>query len=88
MLDLIGRLFALEKQAKDMSAAESVDQFRAVLGEHFGTFTLEVVEEQGTKSYRAKGSVDLFGGSSVARTGGAGGQNRTVLPHVRFKIAA
>jgi site-specific DNA recombinase len=80
--DQVSRLreFAMERLSKLrelVSHPESVDQFRAVLGEHFGTFTLEVVEEQGTRSYRARGTVDWFGGSSVARTGGAGGQNRT-----------
>ena len=67
-----------------MSHPESVDQFRAVLGEHFGTFTLEVVKEQGRKSYRARVSVEFFGGSSVARKGGAGGGKWTERLQVRF----
>ena len=72
--------FAMERLSKLrelVTHPESVDQMRAVLAEHFGTFTLEPIEESGKKSYQAKGSVDLFRGAEMARTGGAGGQNRT-----------
>jgi hypothetical protein len=81
--DQVSRLreFAMERLSKLrelVSHREGVDQFRAVPGEHFGTFTLEVVEEQGTKSYRARGRVDLLGGSGVVRPGGAGGPIQSV----------
>ena len=56
---------------------ESVDQARAVLAEHFGAFTLEPVTQAGKTTYLAHGKVDFFGDEAMARTGGAGGQNRT-----------
>jgi site-specific DNA recombinase len=74
------RAIALEHLAnlrKLVSHPENVEQTRAVLAEHFGTFKLEPVNENGKSTYRAHGKVDFFGDKAVARTGGAGGQNRT-----------
>ena len=74
------RTIALEHLAnlrKLVSHPENVEQTRAVLAEHFGTFKLEPVNENGKPTYRAHGKVDFFGDKAVARTGGAGGQNRT-----------
>ena len=56
---------------------ESVDQARAALAKHFGAFTLEPVTQAGKTTYLAHGNVDFFGDEAMARTGGAGGQNRT-----------
>ena len=56
---------------------ESVDQARAALAEHFGAFTLEPVTQAGKTTYLAHGKVDFFGDEAMARTDGAGGQNRT-----------
>src|SRR5579863_5799943 len=56
---------------------ESVDQARAALAKHFGAFTLEPVAQAGKTTYLAHGNVDFFGDEAMARTGGAGGQNRT-----------
>jgi chromosome segregation ATPase len=67
----------LAKLRKLVSHPENVDQTRAVLAEHFGTFKLEPVNENGKLTYRAHGKVDFFGDRAMARTGGAGGQNRT-----------
>lgn len=62
---------------KLISHPESVDQARAAIAEHFGSFRLEPVTENGKLTYRAHGKVDFFGDRAVARTGCAGGQNRT-----------
>jgi site-specific DNA recombinase len=70
----VSRLTNLRKL---ISHPESVDQARAALAEHFGKFTLEPVIEAGEHSYLAHGEVDFFGEEAMARTGGAGGQNRT-----------
>jgi hypothetical protein len=43
----------------------------------FGTFTLEPTMQDGEPVYLAHGKVDFFGDEAMARTGGAGGQNRT-----------
>jgi hypothetical protein len=67
----------LAKLRKLVSHPESIEQTRAVLAEHFGTFKLEPVNEQGKSRYRAHGSIDFFGDRAVRGTGGAGGQNRT-----------
>jgi site-specific DNA recombinase len=56
---------------------ESIDQARAALAEHFGAFTLEPVTLAGKTTYLAHGKVDFFGDGAMARTDGAGGQNRT-----------
>ena len=56
---------------------DSVDQARAALAKHFGKFTLEPVMRDGKTTYLAHGKVDFFGDEAMARTGGAGGQNRT-----------
>ena len=60
-----------------ISHPESIDLARAVLAEHFGTFTLEPTIQDGEPVYLAHGKVDFFGDEVMARTGGAGGQNRT-----------
>jgi hypothetical protein len=60
-----------------VSHPENVDQTRAVLAEHFGTFKLEPVNENGKLTYRAHGNVDFFGDRAMARPGGAGGAART-----------
>jgi hypothetical protein len=73
------RTFAVSKLTdlrKLISHPESVDQARAALAEHFGRFTLEPTGEAGSRSYLAHGEIDFFG-EEMARTGGAGGQNRT-----------
>ncbi len=44
---------------------------------YFGAFTLEPVTQAGKTTYLAHGKVDFFGDEAMARTGGAGGQNRT-----------
>jgi len=46
------------------------------LAEHFGAFALEPVTQAGKTTYLAHGKVDFFGDAAMARTGGAGGQNR------------
>ncbi len=56
---------------------ESIDQARAALAERFGAFTLEPVTQAGKTTYLAHGKVDFFADEAMARTGGAGGQNRT-----------
>jgi site-specific DNA recombinase len=56
---------------------ESVDEARAALAEHFGSFVISQVEQDGKIRCEARGSVDFIGDSAMARTGGAGGQNRT-----------
>jgi hypothetical protein len=56
---------------------DSVDQARAALAEHFGTFELEPITQDGKPTYLAHGNVDFFGDEAMSRTGGAGGQNRT-----------
>jgi hypothetical protein len=62
---------------------QSVEQTRAVLAEHFGSFKLEPVNEQGKLIYRAHARVDFFGDRAVARTGGAGGPVCTILPQAK-----
>jgi len=53
---------------------DSIDLARAVVAEHFGTFTLEPTVQGGEPVYLAHGKVDFFGDEAMARTGGAGGQ--------------
>ena len=60
-----------------ISQPGSVDQARAALAEYFGSFTLDPTEQAGESAYNVRGEIDFFGGDSLARTGGAGGQNRT-----------
>jgi hypothetical protein len=67
----VSRLTNLRKL---ISHPKSVDQARAALAEYFGKFTLAPSNE-GT--YLVQGEADFFGSEVVARTGGAGGQNRT-----------
>ncbi|HWY42925.1 MAG TPA: hypothetical protein VNX66_05480 [Candidatus Sulfotelmatobacter sp.] len=62
---------------KLVSQPQNVEQTRAVLAEHFGTFKLEPVSEDGESKYRAHGKVDFFGRRGVARTDGAGGPDCT-----------
>jgi site-specific DNA recombinase len=72
------RNFAISRLAKIrelISHPESIDMARAVLAEHFGTFTLEPTIQDGEPVYLAHGKVDFFGEEAMARTGGAGGQN-------------
>jgi site-specific DNA recombinase len=74
------RTFAVSRLTKIrelISHPESIDLARAVLAEHFGTFTLEPTIQNGEPVYLAHGKVDFFGEEAMARTGGAGGQNRT-----------
>jgi hypothetical protein len=74
------RTFAVSRLTKIrelISHPESIDLARAVLAEHFGTFTLEPTMQDGESVYLAYGKVDFFGEEAMARTGGAGGQNRT-----------
>jgi site-specific DNA recombinase len=74
------RTFAVSRLTKIrelISDPESIDLARAVLAEHFGTFTLEPTIRDGEPVYLAHGKVDFFGEEAMARTGGAGGQNRT-----------
>jgi site-specific DNA recombinase len=74
------RTFAVSRLTKIrelISHPESIDLARAVLAEHFGTFTLEPTMQDGEPVYLAHGKVDFFGNEVMARTGGAGGQNRT-----------
>jgi site-specific DNA recombinase len=74
------RAFAVSRLTKIrelISHPESIDLARAVLAEHFGAFTLEPTIQDGEPVYLARGKVDFFGKETMARTGGAGGQNRT-----------
>ena len=61
-----------------ISHPESIELARAVLAEHFGTFTLEPTIQDGEPVYLAHGKVDFFGDEAMARTGGAGGPDCTV----------
>jgi predicted RNase H-like nuclease (RuvC/YqgF family) len=74
------REFAITRLAeiRDLiSQPESIDLARAVLAEHFGTFMLEPTIQKGEPVYLAHGKVDFFGDEAMARTGGAGGPDRT-----------
>jgi hypothetical protein len=74
------REFAITRLAKIrelISHPESIDLARAVLAEHFGIFILEPTIHDGEPVYLGLGKVDFFGDGLMARTGGAGGQNRT-----------
>ena len=68
------------------SDPESVGLARAVLAEHFGTFTLEPTIKDGEPVYLAHGKVDFFGEEARARTGGAGETelDRTLAGQVRM----
>jgi hypothetical protein len=74
----VSRLTNLRKL---ISHPESVDQARAALAEHFGKFTLEPVRGRGEQSYLTHGEADFFGEEAMARTGGAGGPDRTTRAH-------
>ncbi len=76
------REFAITRLAKIrelISHPESIDLARAVLAEHFGTFTLEPTIHEGEPVYLAHGKADFFGDELVARTGGAGGPIHTMV---------
>ena len=60
---------------KLVSNPENIEQTRAALAEHFGTFKVEPVNENGKLTYRCQ--IDFFGDRAVVRTGGAGGAART-----------
>jgi len=68
----------LAKLRKLVSHPESIEQTRAVLAEHFGTFKLEPVNEQGKSRYRAHGSIDFFGDRAV---------RERVVPGARIELA-
>ena len=66
------RNFAISRLAKIrelISHPDSIDLARAVLAEHFGTFTLEPTIHGGEPVYLAHGKVDFFGEEAMARTG-------------------
>ena len=72
------RTFAVSRLTKIrdlISHPESIDLARAVLAEHFGTFTLEPTIQDGEPVYLAHGKV---GFSEMTRSDGAGGPNCTV----------
>jgi hypothetical protein len=74
------RCFAVSRLAKNSRAnlaSESIDLAREVLTEDFRTFTLEPTILGGEPVYLAHGKVDFFGDEALARSDGAGGQNRT-----------
>ncbi len=75
---------------KLVSNPENVEQTRAALAEHFGTFKMEPVnDENGKLSYRDHGKIDFFGDRAVARTSGAGGPDRTTRAyHFSLPLAA
>ena len=58
----------LTKLRKLVSHPQSVEQTRAALAEHFGTFKLEPVSENGRRRYQVHGKVDFWG-----ERGGANG---------------
>jgi hypothetical protein len=76
----------LTKIRELISHPESIDLARAVLAEHFGTFTLEPTIQDGEPMYLAHGKVDFFGEEAMARPGGAGGQTCTILPQAMFFV--
>jgi hypothetical protein len=78
----------LTKLRKLVSHPQSVEQTRAVLAEHFGTFKLEPVSENGRRRCQVHGKVDFFGDRAVARTGGAGGPAWTERLPIRFEWLA
>jgi len=87
------RVIAMERLAnlrKLVSNPENVEQTRAALAEHFGTFKMEPVnDENGKLSYRDHGKIDFFGDRAVARTSGAGGPDRTTRAyHFSLPLAA
>jgi len=61
----------LTKMRELISHPKSADLARAVLAEHFGTFTLEPTIQDGEPVYLAHGKVDFFGDEAMAQTGGA-----------------
>ena len=72
------RAIAMKRLAnlrKLVSNPENTEQTRAALAEHFGTFKVESVNENGKLSYSYQ--IDFFWDRAVVRTGGAGGAART-----------
>ena len=81
MQDKLGELreFAISRLSnlrKLLSTPASVHEARALLAEQVGKFTLSRDATTEKASYKATGSVDLFG-EKLVRVDGAGGQNRT-----------
>jgi hypothetical protein len=63
------RTFAVSRLTKIcelISHPESIDLARAVLAEHFGTFTLEPTIRDGEPVYLAHGNVDFLGDEEMA----------------------
>jgi hypothetical protein len=56
----------LTKICELISHPESIDLARAVLAEHFGTFTLEPTIRNGEPVYLAHGNVDFLGDEEMA----------------------
>jgi site-specific DNA recombinase len=86
------RAFAVTRLARLralLSAPSAVHEARALLAERIGKLTLERTVEPGQGVYRAKGQIDFFDDELLTRVGGAGGQNRTMLPRcfLRFRSA-
>ena len=79
------RAIAMERLSnlrKLVSHPENVEQTRAALAEHFGTFKME----SGKLSYRYHGKIEFFGDRALARTGGAGGPDSTARAY-RFSLS-
>ncbi len=56
---------------------ENVEKAHEPIAEQLGQLALVASNEGGKRLYPAHGKVDFFGEEVMARTGGAGGQNRT-----------
>jgi hypothetical protein len=69
---------------------EAIHGARALLAEEVGKFPLNRVEGKGGMSYKASGTIDFFGEGAFTQPSGAGGQNSTLQPTIRFsaKLAA
>jgi len=77
------RTFAVSRLTKIrelLSQPEDIAKLHELLAEQLGSITLEPVTENGKRTYLAHGKVDFFGEEALVRTGGAGGQNGTMLP--------
>jgi hypothetical protein len=84
------RSFAVSRLTKIrelISHPESIDLARAVLAEHFGTFTLEPTIQDGEPVYLAHGKVDFFGKKRWRERVVPGGQTCTIpLPQAMFFV--
>lgn len=72
------RTFAISRLTdlrKLLSHPETVNEARALLTEHIGKIVLFPVQENGKRSYQARGAVDFFFGQEVAHADGAGGRS-------------